>query len=352
MSGVRLTYDGPALQAHTMDGRLLAPALLAFGDLCEQAAQALYGDGARVRVEVRASFKTGSFGIDLSVSQQLTQQIMAWLACGVATAAANAKTLLEAIGLAGAGLIGLLRWLRGRRINRVDDAPDGKRRITVDDGDAIEVEERVIVLLQRHSVRESLYRVVQPPEREGNERLAMGDDRAIGVVIERSEAAYFQVPPPEDAILLEEVRTIAFSIVSLSFREDNKWRLYDGQVSPGFTAGCELKRLQQRDGDAVGRRAVLCTGRRAHRAAAAGPVLRHARGAGRREGLEEVGGIPQRMNRMRARRCAHGRSSPWPMPTTAATMNTTAAIVRKNTPSQCPMSSRNSIMISPTAASM
>ena len=63
----RLTYDGPALQAHTMDVRTLAPALLAFGDLCEEVGRTLYGPQVNTRVEVRASFRTGSFGVDLSV---------------------------------------------------------------------------------------------------------------------------------------------------------------------------------------------------------------------------------------------------------------------------------------------
>ncbi|TSE29044.1 hypothetical protein [Tepidimonas charontis] len=36
MSNVRITYDGPALDAHAMDVRALAPALMAFGDLCER----------------------------------------------------------------------------------------------------------------------------------------------------------------------------------------------------------------------------------------------------------------------------------------------------------------------------
>lgn len=39
----RITYDGPALAEHVMDVRDLAPALLAFGDLCEEAGRALYG---------------------------------------------------------------------------------------------------------------------------------------------------------------------------------------------------------------------------------------------------------------------------------------------------------------------
>ncbi|MCX8017071.1 MAG: hypothetical protein N2690_04100 [Rhodocyclaceae bacterium] len=230
MGHVRLTYDGPALDAHTMDVRLLAPALLAFGDLCEHAAQALYGDAVRVHMEVKASFRTGSFGIDLSVSMPLAQQLIGLLSGDGATAIANATSILEAIGTAGGGLIAALRWLRGRRIKQVQTIQEGRRIIT-EDGDALVVEEAVIVLLQRRSVRESLQRVVEPIEREGIERLALGDDRQVRVVIERSEAAWLHVPPPEDVLVLDETRTIHFSVVSLSFREDNKWRLYDGQAT-------------------------------------------------------------------------------------------------------------------------
>lgn len=234
MSNVRITYDGPALDAHTMDVRALAPALLAFGDLCEHAALALYGDAARVRVEVRASFRTGSFGIDLSVSQQLAQQIIHWLAGDGVTAVANAKSLLEIIGITGAaaggGLIGILRWLKGRRIKRVEADPQGLR-IIAEDGEAVAVEERVLVLLQRRSVRESLQRVIEPIEREGIERVAFGDDETITAVIERHEAGWFHAPPIEDVMILDETRVINFSIVSLSFREDNKWRLFDGQAT-------------------------------------------------------------------------------------------------------------------------
>lgn len=202
MSNVRITYDGPALDAHTMDVRSLAPALLAFGDLCEHAALALYGDAARVRVEVRASFRTGSFGIDLSVSQQLAQQIIHWLAGDGVTAVANAKSLLEIIGITGAaaggGLIGILRWLKGRRIKRVEADPQGLR-IIAEDGEAVAVEERVLVLLQRRSVREALQRVIEPIEREGIERVAFGDDETITAVIERHEAGWFHAPPIESA---------------------------------------------------------------------------------------------------------------------------------------------------------
>ncbi|PJF46452.1 MAG: hypothetical protein CUN48_13735, partial [Candidatus Thermofonsia Clade 3 bacterium] len=190
--------------------------------------------GFALRVEVKASFRTGSFGIDLSVAQQWAQQLIGWLTGDGVTAAANAKAVLELIGIAGSGaaasLIGVLRWLRNRRIKRVETAADG-RRIVTEEGDSIVVEERVIVLLQRRSVRESLQRVIEPIEQEGMERVAFGSDEAIVTVIERTEAPFFHAPQAEDVLIQEEVRVIPFSIVSLSFRDDNKWRLYDGQAT-------------------------------------------------------------------------------------------------------------------------
>lgn len=53
----RVTYDGPALQAHVMDVRELAPAMIAMADLLKVANEELYGDKADVRIAVRAGFK-------------------------------------------------------------------------------------------------------------------------------------------------------------------------------------------------------------------------------------------------------------------------------------------------------
>lgn len=227
---LRMTYDGPALQTHRMDVRLLAPALLAFGDLCESAAKAVYGESVTARVEVRASFRTGSFGIDLDVAANLMQQLMGWLRGDAAASIVNGAALLSLIGVTGKGLIGALRWIGERKIKRIEATPNG-RRILTEDGDALEVEEAIVVLLQDRTVRTHLQEVIAPIEMEGIETLAFGTDDRIDVVIERREAVFFHVPPPEDHLIFEEVRTIPFSIVSLSFREDNKWRLFDGQAT-------------------------------------------------------------------------------------------------------------------------
>jgi len=226
LTSARLSYDGPALQAHTMDVRLLTPALLAFGDLAEEAARTLWGDQVSVKVEVKASFKTGSFGIDLSVAADLAQQVMQWLRGETASSLVNGAALLGAVG----SLVGALQWLRGRQPRSVEAAADGKRRLLCD-GDALEVEEHTIALLRSVRVREHLWQVVAPIEGEGVDTVALGTDERLDVVIYREQAAWFVPPPAGETVVHEDERTMAFSIVSLSFKEGNKWRLSDGNVT-------------------------------------------------------------------------------------------------------------------------
>lgn len=49
--------------------------------------------------------------------------------------------------------------------------------------------------------------------------------------VSRQESEYFSRPEIPDEVLVEDTRTAAFSIVSLAFKEDNKWRLHDGNAS-------------------------------------------------------------------------------------------------------------------------
>ena len=229
MSHCRITYDGAALASSEIDVRELAPALLAFGDLAEEAARTLWGERVSVKVEVRASFRTGSFGIDLAVATNLAQQLMDWLRGKTATALVkvNGITLIGAIG----GLIGALKWLKGRRPRSVETTPDGKRRLVCEDGEALIVEEHTVLLLRSLRVREHLWQVVAPVEREGIDTVALGDDARIDVVVTREEAAWFVPPAAHETVVHEDERTMAFSIVSLSFKEGNKWRLSDGNVT-------------------------------------------------------------------------------------------------------------------------
>ena len=66
----QVIYDGPALESNEMDVRDLAPALLAISDVLDEANKIVFGDKTQVQVNVKGSFKTGSFGIDFSIVQR------------------------------------------------------------------------------------------------------------------------------------------------------------------------------------------------------------------------------------------------------------------------------------------
>ena len=57
---------------------------------------------------------------------------------------------------------------------------------------------------------------------------ALGTDTEIVETVDRSEIAWFHAPEPADSLIVDEHCKMAFSIVSLAFKGDDKWRLYDG----------------------------------------------------------------------------------------------------------------------------
>lgn len=232
MSTFRITYDGPALYTSQMDVRELAPALLAVGDLLQSATLALYGDRVQPQVDVRGSFKTGSFGIDFALGADWVSRIKDLMAGNEATAAANALAILGALGWAVKktalpGLFSVLTWLKGRAIERVEM----REHIAVIhvQGELLEIELQVLTLLRDVSVRQGCEKVLRPMENAGITSFSVGDDTgAVSQRVETAQRAWFATPQVADELLVNEVRKMVFSIVALAFKDENKWRLHDG----------------------------------------------------------------------------------------------------------------------------
>lgn len=236
MTEFRVTYDGPALENHEMDPRELAPALLAMADLLEASAKVLYGDKAKVNVNVKGSFKTGSFNIDFVTGVQWLQSVRDIFAGSEATAIANASAILGALGVLGkTGLIPLLKWLRNRPVTRVEVIdPEGRdrprARIYVGD-DFYDSECETVDLLRDVGVRKAMEQVLAPLEKPGIHVVALGQGTSVNITVGAGDLPSFVSPAAEDVLIIDDVRDAVFSIVSLTFKEDNKWRLSDGQAT-------------------------------------------------------------------------------------------------------------------------
>jgi hypothetical protein len=86
-------------------------------------------------------------------------------------------------------------------------------------------------LYQDLAVRSAAQKVVADPlRREGIETFEVKENKQPLLTVQKNEADYFEKPeiPPET--LVETTRRAAFSIISLAFKEDNKWRLFDGNT--------------------------------------------------------------------------------------------------------------------------
>jgi hypothetical protein len=242
-------YDGEALRNNEMNVQTLAPALYAFGTLLEEANAAINGSRAKVSVNVKASFKTGCFGIKLNTFVSLVD-----LSKSLFTSEniATAKNLLEWLGLVwgtagitkytGKGLIGLIKWLRSRKISKIETVGDETFKVYVGD-EYYETEKQVLWLYQNHKIHEAFKDVLSPLEQEGIDEFAVTDLEQTSrfMVIKETEVPFFEPPKEEDEILADDEVKMNLQVVSLSFEGNYKWRFSDGNSI--FNADVEDERF-------------------------------------------------------------------------------------------------------------
>lgn len=169
---LQLRYDGPALKGHSMDVRDLAPALLAFGELCKEANRTLNGDKAAIKVLVNADIEANCITISLQVIQSIFESAKALIKDdNVATA----KELLEWIGIIvppakaaiGLTLIGLLKIKRDKKIESQISIKDGTGNCQIQlqlkgNNNVINVSPQVMQLSSKKKVVKSLQGILAP----------------------------------------------------------------------------------------------------------------------------------------------------------------------------------------------
>jgi hypothetical protein len=226
-----LAYEGEAVATGLMSVRDLAPALLAFESLCEQANLEVNGEHARVEVKIRA-FTPGSVIVNLVV------QIAAPIIPALGYIALNPKKASEVLELVKT-TIGLVKELKGLR-ESVAKLEDDKKQLVVEHRHTHDLSDRAYELLQKRSVQDSVAEMVSPLKTDGIERLKMLENDKIVESVDASEVAYFDALPsimpfPQYAIEIPEetISTVEkyYKVVTLSSDPKNTWKLTDGSSS-------------------------------------------------------------------------------------------------------------------------
>ena len=224
-----IAYLGPAVDAGAMPVKDIAPALLALGEIFDAANDEFNDEAARVEIYVNAT-STGSFQIDLDLTQTIYQKFSSLLSSETVTTVYELKELLVAGGL---GVIWLVKKLRGRAADKAEETDEGKLRLTVGSDTLLEINPKVYELYNNPRVRNALQSLIADPLRkDGIDVFQVRTGTDLSESVSKDEAEYFCGMPESDAdVLTTNVLETAFVISTVAFKKGNKWRFYDGNAT-------------------------------------------------------------------------------------------------------------------------
>lgn len=234
-----IAYDGSGLQDGTMDVKELAPALLAFGTLLDEANKELNGSDAKLQVLVKSDFKAGSFHVDFEIARTLMEQVsLLWSISPPFTV----DQILEYLGLVsvfssitGITVLELFEKIAGRKIKKGTVIEDNNIKLEFEDNSqSITINKNVYQLFINLGVQSSIQKIIKPLEKDGIDRFFSQKNGKTEREILKSDVPYYRTPEvakkgPEEEILAESVSKVAFKIITASFEEGYKWRLTNGQ---------------------------------------------------------------------------------------------------------------------------
>jgi hypothetical protein len=267
---IRIAYDGDALRSGTMDVRDLAPALMALSDLFSEANKALGAKDSTVQLRLRADFKAGSFEVGLELVQTWVTQLLKGFSGATTTGLANLIAMLGFSGViakgANAGLLQLIKKLKGRPVRRTEILTADSVRLVLDD-EQIVISRGLATVFGDLKVRKAFAHVLEPLQKKGVDTFEVRTpDGHLVDRVTREDLLAFTPPEPvtvalETDVVLENERERAFTIVSLTFVEGNKWRVYDGQNTISVTIDDDafIARVNARQESFLKDDVLLCT---------------------------------------------------------------------------------------------
>lgn len=236
-ANLTLVFDGPAVDNGEIDVQDLAPALLAIGELIQAANQEINGNRAQISVKVRATSE-GSFEVGLALIQSLmenTKSLFDFAAenkDGIAAANELTDLLFKVAGgtvgsaiTIGGGLFALIKILKGRKPDKIEyEGSD----VHIHIGDSYFVtNHRTVQLANCVIVREQAKKTIATLSNNGIDKIKVKRPGHQDLEVTKAEISYFEYQDIEEE-LADETRTMTLQIISLSFKEDRKWRVTDG----------------------------------------------------------------------------------------------------------------------------
>jgi hypothetical protein len=214
----KVIFRGPAVDDGEIDVRDLAPALLALGDVFQAASDILNGDRVNTAVRVKATDEA-CFEIDLSVAQTIKDAVTSLFALasenkdGIAAAKELADLILKGGGIAGmvgGGLFALLKFLNGKKPDKVEQVGGG---VHVHVGDNVFVtNSKTVLLAENVKVREGAKKFASVLKSSGIESISTKPEGEPEETYTKADWPAFELPAPVEEELVDETRQMNLQI--------------------------------------------------------------------------------------------------------------------------------------------
>lgn len=206
-----IRYDGPALSQGEMDVQDLAPALLALADIAQIANRKFNGNRASLKVLVNADIEHRCFQLDLSLIQTLLDQAQTFLGKENVATAQEIANIIGLTGGAGGTLLGLYKWLYGRK-EPAGDISFTKTEATgitvvniIGDGNSVEVSNEVAALASDPEVMKRVKTVLRPLQKPEYRDFTVLDRDTPVVTIDKSEATGILAAEPPTLLAADDM---------------------------------------------------------------------------------------------------------------------------------------------------
>lgn len=242
----KLAYDGEAVRFGEMDVADLAPALMGLGQAVKIAGAIAFGEQADVRLKIQTT-REGSFEVWLALLVDHGKTAWEFWKTDDVQAAAQLAGLLGVSFVGSAmGLIQFVRWLNGRQPEVVKRHSDSSVEVTIDNVTII-VDATIYQMAFDPNLRGGLEKAVaEPLDKDGIDEVKFGEGTSA-TKIGKAERHAFRAPILSDGDEFVSRHTRPFSIVSLSFKHGQKWKLSDGHGSPRSVTMSDLEFVDRVD---------------------------------------------------------------------------------------------------------
>lgn len=224
---IRIAYLGESVKDGTMNVNELSVALMALSNLIGSANNILNNDDSTIEVRLSADVEHGSFEMTFELVHTLAAQIKLLFGDDSLTL----KGILGAIGffstVSGVTLIQLFRWLKCRKVDKVETIDKDTVKVTVEN-ETREVSILSWKLYNSQKIIQHIEGVLHPLTKEGITDFEIRDFETRKSIekINENELEYFTGNSYEEINSRQE---LLLQIVSVSFETNLKWRFFDGE---------------------------------------------------------------------------------------------------------------------------